>query len=214
MAGRCGCDPQSVAACQCSTEDTDTINQTGAGLAGDPFSWDVIVDPISGNILEDSAAGLRVLVPDDVADPPHATMVMASLYAHTSGTGAGGAEAIPFDSVSEDNRSHWNGAGGLDIVVPGFYEIALMVYWSGTVGLPKIGRRHSRIAVDGVDTEVGSCSTNDANDTWSHAVGGSRFKRLAGGQTVTGIAIQNSGGDLRYANGLNGTVLSILRVGD
>src|SRR5688572_23552157 len=117
--GRCGCSPQEVHDCMCATEDTDTIEQTGSGLAGDPFSWNARIDPIAGNLLEDSAAGLRVLTPDDISDPPHATMYMTGLYEHSSGAGAGGAQTIPFDAVSEDNRSMFVvGTNSLDIVVP------------------------------------------------------------------------------------------------
>lgn len=57
---RCRCDPNVVAECLCSFVDSTSINFSGSGSTGSPFTGAVILDPDAGNQAEITASGLLV----------------------------------------------------------------------------------------------------------------------------------------------------------
>lgn len=68
--GRCRCDPISVAGCQCSLDDSNCIDITGAGSAANPFKASPILDTSAFQLLSCGASGLLAELPDLYREPP------------------------------------------------------------------------------------------------------------------------------------------------
>lgn len=190
MGCRRGCDPIDVSGCQCSVEDTDCIEVSGAGTSANPFTFSLNLDPSDTQLLSCGEAGLLAEMPDLYRDPPRVQVrnSQAQIIA---------ADNVPtyieFDYADWDTAGFWDPGddpGKLLIPVDGLYVCHFAVTLDNPGGdFPALGQIRAYVLEHNSNMKLKDVQV-DVDPNTSVRLGKSRDVEFHAGNFI-GLQVQN-----------------------
>lgn len=184
---RCG--SVEVAGCQCSFDDSDCIELTGAGTASDPLLANLIIDADPLNLLECNPSGVGAYLPDEIRNPPTCAVYRSVVQTIPSGP----TQLVGFNLERWDTDSmHDNVTNNTRVTMntAGVYVLSASVKWEGNAS----NDRRIEFRINGSDLicsdEVAIQQADDFNQSIA------TIWKFAAGDYVELQVKQNSGVDL------------------